>query len=112
MKHSAAILSISTIVSRLSKSFLMKQLRRDTQQVLTYFIAKDSDYLDQVLLYQAEIFMAGFVDGGWLSMYETTDEYGIKSTIGQAAEDFLASSQLSITRYGFYLDPEFINTDY
>jgi len=91
------------LVSRVSKSFLMNKLLRKTRDILEYFVAKDNDYLQQVLLYQAEIFMAGFVDGGWISMYETTDEYGIKSTIGKAAEDFLASSRLSTQRYNFHL---------
>ena len=81
----------------------MNKLLRKTRDILEYFVAKDDDYLQQVLLYQAEIFMSGFVDGGWISMYETTDEYGIKSTIGKAAEDFLASSRLSTARYNFHL---------
>lgn len=99
-------------VSRLSKSFLFKKLKRDTQQTLTYFVAKDTDFLNEALLYQIEIFMAGFVDGGWISMYETTDEYGIKSSIGKAAEDFLDSSILTIAQYSYYLKPELINVGY
>ena len=39
-------------------------------------------------------------------MYETTDEYGLKSTIGRAAEEYLASSDLSIARYNYYINPE------
>lgn len=97
------------LVSRLSRSFLMKKLLRETRLKLEYFIAKNPDYLKQVLLYQAEIFMAGFVDGGWISMYETTDEYGIKSSIGKAAEDFLESSELLIGRHDYYLDHELIH---
>jgi len=93
------------LVSRISKSFLMGQLLRKTRDILEYYVAKDNEYLQMVLLYQAEIFMAGFVDGGWISMYETTDEYGLKSTLGKAAEDYLKSSDLSIARYNFYLDP-------
>ncbi len=89
------------LVSRISKSFLMNKLLRKTRDTLEYLVAKDNEYLQQVLLYQAEIFMAGFVDGGWISMYETTDEYGLKSTIGKAAEDFLASSDLSRPRYAY-----------
>ena len=99
-------LSQIKLVSRLSKSFLFKKLLRTTRNTLEYFVAKDDDYLQQVLMYQAEIFMAGFVDGGWLSMYETTDQYGIKSSIGMAAEDYLAASDLSTARYNFYLKPD------
>jgi hypothetical protein len=84
----------------------MNKLLRKTRNILEYYVAKDDEYLQQVLLYQAEIFMAGFVDGGWISMYETTDEYGLKSTLGKAAEDYLASSDLTIARYNFYLDPD------
>lgn len=94
------------LVSRLSKSFLMSKLLRKTRNTLEYFVAKDNDYLQQVLLYQAEIFVSGFVDGGWISMYETTDEYGLKSTIGMAAEQYLESSDLTIARYRFDVRPE------
>lgn len=101
------------LVSRISKTFLMSKLLRKTRDILEYFVAKDDEYLQNVLLYQAEIFMAGFVDGGWISMYETTDEYGLKSTIGKAAEDYLASSDLSIARYNFaFLTGEFHDGSY
>ena len=93
------------IVSRISKAYLMKNLLRKTRNILEYYVAKDSDYLEQVLLYQAEIFMSSFVDGGYISLYETTDEYGLKSSIGMAAENYLESSDLTIARYSFYLDP-------
>jgi len=93
------------LVSRLSKSFLMKKHLRETVNILEYFVAKDPDYLQMVLLYQAEIFMSSFVDGGYISLYETTDEYGLKSTIGMAAENYLESSMLMVGRYNFYFDP-------
>lgn len=91
------------LVSRLSKTVLMNMTLRKSRPTLEYFVAKNSEYLDMVLLYQAEIFMSGFVDGGWLSMYETTDEYGLKSTIGRAAEEYLKSTDLSIKRYNYQI---------
>lgn len=39
-------------------------------------------------------------------MYETTDEYGLKSTLGRAAEDYLKSSLLLIPRYVYRLDDD------
>jgi hypothetical protein len=86
-------------VSKLSKIFLMEKLRKDAQYVQEYRVAKDNDLLYEALQYQVQIFEAGFVDGGWLSMYETTDEYGIKSMIGKAAEDYLFMSELRMNNY-------------
>lgn len=90
-------------VMRLSKLFLFKQLKRKTQFILEYMIAKDTVRLQEVLEYQIHIFEAGFADGGWISMYETTDEHGIKSSIGMAAEEFIHSSLLGIKSYNYYL---------
>lgn len=95
-------------VSKLSKLFLFKQLLRETQYKLEYIIAKDQDVLYEVLQYQVHIFEAGFVDGGWLSMYETTDEYGIKSTIGMAAEDYLLTSSLRTNQYKMEIDVDLL----
>ena len=95
-------------VMRLSKLFLFKKLKRNTQIKLEYMIAKDEDRLKEVLEYQVHIFEAGFADGGWISMYETTDEHGIKSSIGMAAEDFIYSSWLGIKTYGYTLLPALI----
>ena len=95
-------------VMRLSKLFLFKQLKRSTQFKLEYFVAKDNDRLNEVLEYQVHIFEAGFADGGWISMYETTDEHGIKSSIGMAAEEFIHSSLLGIKTYNYMLAPDLI----
>lgn len=90
-------------VMRLSKLFLFSKLKRNTQIKLEYMVAKDTVKLNEVLEYQVHIFEAGFADGGWISMYETTDEHGIKSSIGMAAEDFIHSSHLGIKTYGYSL---------
>ena len=91
-------------ISKLSKIFLYEKLLKETQFKLEYFVAKDSEVLREVMEYQVQIFEAGFVDGGWLSMYETTDEYGIKSSIGMAAEDYLFTSSLRIQQYDILID--------
>lgn len=42
-------------------------------------------------------------------MYETTDEYGLKSTLGKAAEDYLTSTILTTPRYLFRLESEYFH---
>lgn len=99
-------------VSKLSKLFLFNKLLRSTGMELEYFVVKDTEIMAEVLQYQVHIFEAGFVDGGWLSMYETTDEFGIKSTIGMAAEQYINMSTLGIQRYDYYVDPDLMRDDY
>ena len=91
-------------VSKLSKIVLFSMLRKETQYQTEIRVAKDSDLLQEAMQFQLHIFESGFVDGGWLSMYETTDEYGIKSHIGKAAEDFLFMSELRIDNYTTPID--------
>ena len=91
-------------VSKLSKLFLFAMLRKDTQYQNECRVAKDSEWLQEAMQYQLHIFEAGFVDGGWLSMYETTDQNSIKSSIGKAAEDFLFMSDLRINEHAELID--------
>ena len=99
-------------VSRLSKLFLFNKILSNSKPLLEYMVAKDQEKLYEVLEYQVHIFEAGFVDGGWISMYETTDQNSAKSSIGQAAEMFLSSSNLSRKRLNFYVDKAVIRSDY
>lgn len=100
------------LVSRLSKVILFQKLLRSTHYDLEYIVAHDTERIAEILEYQAHIFQAGFVDGGWISMYETTDAHGMKSQIGLAAETFLEVSNLSIQQYRLYIDPALYRVGY
>jgi hypothetical protein len=84
----------------------------NTKKKLEYLVAKDQDKLYEVLDYQLHILQSGLVDGGWISMYETTNEFGNKSSIGMAAELYLRSSNLLAKRYTFHVDSDDFRNGY
>jgi hypothetical protein len=96
-------------IARISREYIMARLPyNQIRQFLEYRIAKDTDLLLDILLFQLEIIQTW---GGYNSLYRITDKQNQQS-IGKAAIEFIEGTTALVQYYSRTLRPELIRSDY